>query len=189
MKKYQWVSVLVGAMFLTGCNQSEEISNSSSDNIGRRESTSTTELISSSVTESTTEPTNQTSSEVETTKSMSETTIETTDEADESDEVNLGTIYYEDLDTSEPIQSEAQWLGCYIVDDGTEINFIPMMSATIQNLQLYLSGEGNEDYYNDFLDSAVNTSLNTGGKPVNILSNEDGEVIISAQDGEIIYSI
>ena len=45
------------------------------------------------------------------------------------------------------------------------------------------------DYYNDFLDSAVNTSLNTGGKPVNILSNEDGEVIISAQDGEIIYSI
>ncbi|GMA07081.1 hypothetical protein GCM10025886_02320 [Tetragenococcus halophilus subsp. flandriensis] len=187
MKKYLWISVLVGVIFLTACNQSEDadVSATSSESTERSESTTVTETTSNASTEFTTESTSQTSSEVE--------TIETTDEieetGEETEEVNLGTIYYEDLDTSEPIQSEAQWLGCYIVDDGTEINFIPMMSATIQNLQLYLSGEGNEDYYNDFLDSAVTTSLHTGGKPVNILSNEDGEVIITAQDGEIIYSM
>lgn len=183
MKKYLWIIVLVGVIFLTACNQSEkaDVSATSSESTERSESTTVTETTNNASTEFTTESTSQTSSEVETT--------ETTDEIEETEEVNLGTIYYEDLDTSEPIQSEAQWLGCYIVDDGAEINFIPMMSATIQNLQLYLSGEGNEDYYNDFLDSAVTTSLNTGGKPVNILSNEDGEVIITAQDGEITYSM
>lgn len=177
----------MGVIFLAGCNQSEkdEVSSNSSGNVERSESTIATESTSEYNTETTIESTRQTSSEVETTES----TVETTNETEESEEVNLGTIYYEDLDTSDPIQSEAQWLGCYIVDDGEAVNFIPMMSATIQNLQLYLDGNGNEDYYNDFLDSAVEISLNTGEKPINILSNEDGEVIITAQDGEIIYSI
>jgi len=180
MKKYLWISFLLGVIFLAGCNQSEgdKISSSSSENAISEESTSNSSTGSIS----------QTSSDVEIAESTVESTEEVTDKK-KSEEVNLGTIYYEDLDTSDPIQSEAQWLGCYIVDDGEAVNFIPMMSATIQNLQLYLAGNGNEDYYNNFLDSAVETSLNTGGKPINILSNEDGDVIITAQDGEIIYSM
>lgn len=176
MKKYLWVSILTGTILLSGCSQTKEgkvpasISNSTE-----------TELSSSSLT--------TTSAEYSSEGSETETTSQTSSETEATDNVELGTIYYENLDTSDPIQAEAKWLGCYIVDVGKQISLIPMMSATIQNLQLYLSGEGNEDYYNDFLDSAAKVSLNAGDKPVNILSKENGEVIITAKKGEIIYRV
>ncbi|EOL43471.1 hypothetical protein [Enterococcus caccae] len=81
-------------------------------------------------------------------------------------------------------------MGCSIEDDGTTINLIPAMSATIQNVQLYISGQGNTDYYNKFLDAAKDISLKTGGKPVSIWSKGgDGEVTITTQNGAVVYSI
>jgi hypothetical protein len=62
------------------------------------------------------------------------------------------------------------------------------MAATVQNLQIYTSGQGNEDYYQQFLNKAIETSNLTSGKPVSIFDREDGEVIITAQSGEIILS-
>lgn len=62
------------------------------------------------------------------------------------------------------------------------------MAATVQNLQIYTSDQGNEDYYQQFLDKAIETSNLTGGKPVSIFDREDGEVIITAENGEITYS-
>ena len=103
--------------------------------------------------------------------------------------VELGTIYYQDLDESEPIQGNAKYLGCYIVDDGETVNLIPLMAATVQNLNLYTSGQGNEEYYQQFMDKAVETSLLTGGKPVNIFDREDGNVIITAENGEMTFSL
>ncbi|MDN6730371.1 MAG: zinc-ribbon domain-containing protein [Alkalibacterium sp.] len=128
------------------------------------------------------ESTSNETSEMETTETTKENFSE------EEDEINLGTIPYENLDTSDSIQGKAQYLGCSIEDNGQEINFIPEMSATIQNLDLYISGEGNEDYFEDFLDGASEVSLQTGGKPINILDG-NGEIIITAEDGEIMYSI
>ncbi|GMQ72766.1 DUF2628 domain-containing protein [Tetragenococcus halophilus] len=121
-------------------------------------------------------------------------TVETTETAEENssnaeeNEISLGTIPYKDLDTSDSIQGKTQYLGCSIEDNGQEINFIPEMSATIQNLNLYISGEGNEDYFEDFLDGASEVSLQTGGKPINILDG-NGDIIIIAEDGEVTYSI
>lgn len=103
-------------------------------------------------------------------------------------QINLGTIYYQDLDINDPIQANSQYLGCYIVDDGSTVNLIPLMAATVQNLQIYTSGQGNEDYYQQFLNKAIETSNLTGGKPVSIFDREDGEVIITAENGEITYS-
>lgn len=176
MKKYLWVSILMGTVLLSGCSQNEEKKVSAS-------SSSSTETVLSSSSLA------MTSAEHSSEESKTETTSQRSSETEATENVELGTIYYEDLDTSDPIQAEAKWLGCYIVDDGEQINLIPMMSATIQNLQLYLSGEGNEDYYNDFLDSTAKVSLNAADKPVNILSKENGEVIITAKKGEIIYSV
>ncbi len=102
--------------------------------------------------------------------------------------VSLGTIYYQDLDINDPIQANSQYLGCYIVDDGSTVNLIPLMAATVQNLQIYTSGQGNEDYYQQFLNKAIETSNLTGGKPVSIFDKEDGNVIITAQNGEITFS-
>lgn len=120
----------------------------------------------------------------------SETTIQEVESTTEpiNNTVNLGTIYYQDLDTSDPIQANSQYLGCYIVDDGNTVNFIPLMAATVQGLYLYASGHGNEDYYQQFLDKAIETSNLTGGKSVSIFDREDGEVTITAQNGEIILS-
>lgn len=112
--------------------------------------------------------------------------METTEK--ETDEVDLGVIPYENLDTTDDIQAKAQYLGCSIEDTGEEMNFVPEMSATIQNLNLYISGEGNEDYFGDFLEGASEISLQTGGKPINILDG-NGEIIINSEDGEITYSI
>lgn len=103
-------------------------------------------------------------------------------------QINLGTIYYQDLDINDPIQANSQYLGCYIVDDGSTVNLIPLMAATVQNLQIYTSGQGNEDYYQQFLNKAIETSNLTGGKPVSIFDREDGEVIITAENGEITFS-
>ncbi|MBO0478358.1 hypothetical protein ACODGR_09150 [Vagococcus fluvialis] len=103
-------------------------------------------------------------------------------------QINLGTIYYQDLDINDPIQANSQYLGCYIVDDGSTVNLIPLMAATVQNLQIYTSSQGNEDYYQQFLNIAIETSNLTGGKPVSIFDREDGEVIITAENGEITYS-
>lgn len=102
--------------------------------------------------------------------------------------VNLGTIYYQNLDVNDPIQANAQFLGCYIVDDGETVNFIPLMAATVQNLHIYTSGQGNEDYYKLFQDKAIETSHLTGGKPVSIFDREDGDLIITAQNGKITFS-
>lgn len=111
-------------------------------------------------------------------------------DANNQNEFNLGTIAYKDLNTNDYIQGKAQWMGCSIEDDGTTINLIPAMSATIQNIQLYISGQGDTDYYNKFLDAAKDISLKTGGKPVSIWSKGgDGEVIITTQNGAVVYSI
>lgn len=93
------------------------------------------------------------------------------------------------MDINEPIQANTQYLGCYIIDDRVIINFVPLMVATVQNLYMYTSGQGNEDYYQQFLDKAIETSNHTGGKPVSILDKEEGSVIITAVNGEIIYSL
>lgn len=114
-----------------------------------------------------------------------ETTEEDITENEVKSEVSLGTIPYEDLDTSDSIQAKAQYLGCSIEDDGEKIYFIPEISATIQNLNLYISCDGNEGYFDDFLDGASEVSLQTGGKPVNILDG-NGEIIIIAENGKII---
>lgn len=146
----------------------------------------------SSIEEGTIISTSESSSKNETNKAsgISETTTQerksTTDSINNT--VNLGTIYYQDLDINDPIQANAQYLGCYIVDDGAKVNYIPLMAATVQNLQIYTSGQGNEDYYQQFLDKAIETSNLTGGKPVSIFDREDGEVIITAEDGKITFS-
>lgn len=120
---------------------------------------------------------------------MSETyqteTMETTEE--ETDKVDLGVIPYENLDTSDSIQAQAQYLGCSIEDTGEEMNFVPEMFDTKYGLDYYVAGAGDEEYFNEFLDGASEVSLQTGGKPVNILDGE-GEIIISAENGEIVYS-
>ena len=119
-----------------------------------------------------------------------EARLESTATKEEPAQVYLGEIAYKDLDTTNFIQEKAQWLGCSIEDDGTTINLIPVMSATIQNLQLYISGQGNEEYYTNFLDVAKEVSQQTGGKPVSIWSRGgDGEVVITAQNGAITFSI
>ena len=106
------------------------------------------------------------------------------------EQVNLGTITYKDLDTTNFIQEKAQWLGYSIEDDWTTINLVPEMSATIQNLQLYISGQGNEEYYTNFFDVAKEVNLQTGGKPVSIWSRGgDGEIVITAQNGAITFSL
>jgi len=131
----------------------------------------------------------ESSSDNEISETYQTETMETTESTEEEiDEVDLGIIPYENLDTTDDIQAKAQYLGCSIEDTGEEMNFVPEMSATIQNLNLYISGEGNEDYFDDFLEGASEVSLQTGEKPVNILDGE-GEIIISAEDGEIVYSI
>lgn len=113
---------------------------------------------------------------------------EKTDEA-----ADFEVIDYEDLDTSDPVQNEAKWLGCYIVDNGSIIEFIPATSATIQNLQLYLT-EGNEDFYEDLEASVIEASLHTKGKPVSVLEEEEEsgkeseKVVLTVQDGETVFS-
>lgn len=78
-------------------------------------------------------------------------------------------------------------LDYFVEDDGTMINLVPAMSATIQNLQLYLSGQENEEYYTNFLDVAKEVS---GGKLVSIWSRgEDREVVITAQNEAITFSV
>lgn len=113
-------------------------------------------------------------------------TMETTEE--ETDEVDLGVIPYENLDTTDDIQAKAQYLGCSIEDNGEEVNFVPEMFDTKYSLDYYVAGAGDEEYFNEFLDGASEVSLQTDGKPVNILDGE-GEIIITAEDGEIVYSI
>lgn len=113
---------------------------------------------------------------------------------EETDEVvDSEVIDYEDLDTSDPVQNEAKWLGCYIVDNGEIIEFIPHTSATIQNLQLYLS-EGNEDFYEELEASVIEASLHTKGKPVSVLEEEEEsgkeseKVVLTVQEGEVVFS-
>jgi len=113
-------------------------------------------------------------------------TMETTEE--ETDEVDLGVIPYENLDTTDDIQAKAQYLGCSIEDTGEEMNFVPEMFDTIYSLDYYIAGAGDEEHFNEFLDGAIEVSLQTDGKPVNILDDE-GEIIITAEEGEIVYSI
>jgi len=113
-----------------------------------------------------------------------------TETKEQSEQIYLGKIAYKDLDTANFIQEKAKWLGCSIEDDGTTINLFPAMSATIQNLQLYISGQGNEEYYTSFIDVAIEVSLQTGGKPVSIWSRGgDGEVVITAQNGIVTFSL
>ncbi|MBS7577101.1 MULTISPECIES: DUF4767 domain-containing protein [unclassified Enterococcus] len=108
----------------------------------------------------------------------------------QTENINLGVIRYKDLNPNDFIQNKAKWLGCSIEDDGTTVNLLPAMSATIQNLQLYTSGQGNEEYYDSFLDVAKEVSLHTGGKPVSIWSTGgDGQIVITAKDGVITYQI
>lgn len=160
---------------------------SSNSKKGTEESKET--QMTSSILASTSSDKDSSSAEVvvaDTSTSTLESKFESTTE--QSDMVNLGTIYYQDLDINDPIQANSQYLGCYIVDDGSTVNLIPLMAATVQNIQIYASGQGNEDYYQQFLNKAIETSNLTGGKPVSIFDREDGEVIITAQSGEIIFS-
>jgi len=114
--------------------------------------------------------------------------------AEETDEAaDFEVIDYEDLDTSDPVQNEAKLSGCYIVDNGEIIEFIPHTSETMQNLQLYLS-EGNEEFYEELKASVIEASLHTEGKPVSVLEEEEEsgkeseKVVLTVQDGEMIYS-
>ncbi|MBL1225715.1 hypothetical protein [Enterococcus sp. BWR-S5] len=174
MKKYLLASTLLIVLLLSGCGKMDNkeviksTNNESSESRTFLESTPNTSAVESSY------------------QAISgEETIETTT----PETANLGTIYYENLDTTDPIQAKAKYFGCYIEDDGTTVNFIPMMSATIQNLQLYISGNGNENYYNEFLNGATEISLLTGRKPVNLFNVGGGEIIITAVNGMVIYSI
>ncbi|WP_086348427.1 hypothetical protein [Candidatus Enterococcus clewellii] len=174
MKKYLLASTLLIVLLLSGCGKMDNKEVIKSTNDEPNESRTFLESITNT---STVESSYQVMSGEET---IETTTLET---------ANLGTIYYENLDTADPIQAKAKYFGCYIEDDGTTVNFIPSMSATVQNLQLYMSGNGNEDYYNDFLTGAIEVSLLTDGKPINIYNVGLGEVIITAIDGIVIYSI
>lgn len=160
-----------------------------SSNSKKRVEESKETQITSSISEFKNSDTNYSSTEsavTDTSSSRLESESEST--TVQNDMVNLGTIYYQDLDINDPIQANSQYLGCYIVDDGSTVNLIPLMAATVQNLQIYTSGQGNEDYYQQFLNKAIETSNLTGGKPVSIFDREDGDVIITAQSGEIILS-
>ena len=133
-----------------------------------------------------------TSSELSTSEAtVSSTTTETsTSESAESEsEFDLGIIYYEHLNLNDPIQANAKYLGCYLVDDGETVNFVPLMSDTVQNLHEYTSGHGNEEYYQQVINYALETSNLTRGKPVSILDREGGVVIITAENGKITYSV
>lgn len=141
------------------------------------------EQVSSSSTDSTD---TEDSAGNEISETYSTETMETTEE--ETDEVDLGVIPYENLDTTDDIQAKAQYLGCSIEDNGEEVNFVPEMFDTKYSLDYYVAGAGDEEYFNEFLDGASEVSLQTDGKPVNILDGE-GEIIITAEDGEIVYSI
>ncbi|GMA47660.1 hypothetical protein [Tetragenococcus muriaticus] len=100
-------------------------------------------------------------------------------------------ISYKDLDTTDPVQNEAKRVGCYIIDNGLTVDFIPATSATIQKLQLYPSGE-NEDFYGELEDSVIEASLSTEDKPVNVLEEEggkeSGKVVLTARDGKMVFS-
>ncbi|MCB5951271.1 hypothetical protein LI951_04260 [Enterococcus sp. BWT-B8] len=174
MKKYLLASALLIVLLLSGCGKmgNKEVIKSTNN-----EPNESRTFLESTTNTSTVESSYQVIS--------GEETIETKT----PETANLGTIYYEKLDTTDPIQAKAKYFGCYIEDDGTTVNFIPAMSATVQNLQLYMSGNGNEDYYNDFLTGAIEVSLLTDGKPINIYNVGLGEVIITAIDGVVIYSI
>lgn len=174
MKKYLLASTLLTVLLLSGCGKMDNKEVIKSTNNEPNESRT---FLESTTNTSTVESSYQVIS--------GEETIETTT----PETANLGTIYYENLDTTDPIQAKAKYFGCYIEDDGTTVNFIPMMSATIQNLQLYISGNGNENYYNDFLNGAIEVSLLTCGKPVSIFNIGGGEVIITVVEGTVTYSI
>lgn len=170
-------SLLLVGLVLVGC-QSQEAT---------KESSSSREFEASSHSVA------QTSEEIvktEVTSSSFELTATTfsTDLVNEEPAINLGTIFYQDLDETEPVQAAAKFLGCYIVDDGQTINFIPLMAATVQNLSVYTSGQGNDDYYEQFLAKAREVSALTGEKPVSIYTREGGEVLITAQNGTVIHS-
>lgn len=76
------------------------------------------------------------------------------------------------MDINKPIQANAQYLGCHLIDYGVTINFVSLMAATVQNLYIYMSGQGNEDYYQQFLDKAIETSNHTSEKPLSILDKK-----------------
>lgn len=147
-----------------------------------------TQITSSTLVSANSEASSSTIELIETNTSISALESESTSTTEKNNVVNLGTIYYQDLDVSESIQANAQYLGCYIIDDGVTVNFVPLMAATVQNLYMYTSGQGNEDYYQQFLDKAIETSNLTGGKAVNIFDREDGEIIITAENGQIVFS-
>lgn len=171
---------MISVIFLSSCSVSEvreETTNTGKSNSIIRESSSEKEKI-------------EELEKSETSSSIQEIKEDAIAEEKNQAEyqINLGTIYYQALDINDPIQANSQYLGCYIVDDGSTVNLIPLMAATVQNLQIYTSSQGNEDYYQQFLNIAIETSNLTGGKPVSIFDREDGEVIITAENGEITYS-
>lgn len=175
MKKWLWSS-MIAILLLSGCSKSD---NSEGTTVSTSlNEASESQIISESISDSSSV---ETSYHVISEEEALETTV--------SEIVNLGIIQYKDLDVSDPVQAKAKYFGCSIEDDGTTINFIPAMSATVQNLQLYTSGNGNEDYYNNFLAGAIEISLLTDGKPINIYNTGLGEVIITAVDGIVTYSI
>ncbi|MDR2278353.1 MAG: hypothetical protein LBE23_10875 [Vagococcus sp.] len=136
-----------------------------SNNSKKRVEESKGTQITSSTIEFKSSDTNYSSTEsVVTDTSLSRLESESESTTVQNDMVKLGTIYYQDLDTNDPIQANSQYLGCYIVDDGSTVNLIPLMAATVQNLQISTSGQGNEDYYQQFLNKAIETSNLTGGK-------------------------
>lgn len=181
MKKKPFIIIVcMSIILLSACT--EKSSQDKSLETSTKQSITSTKVSNSQI------KTSKSSETSETTNQEMGFTEETVERVVESP-VELGTIYYQDLDVNEPIQANAQYLGCYIVDDGSTVNFIPLMAGTVQGLYMYTSGQGNEDYYQQFLDKAIETSNLTGGKPVSIFDREDGEVIITAENGEIIFSL
>lgn len=130
---------MISVIFLSSCSVSEvreETTNTGKSNSIIRESSSEKEKI-------------EELEKSETSSSIQEIKEDAIAEEKNQAEyqINLGTIYYQALDINDPIQANYQYLGCYIVDDGSTVNLIPLMAATVQNLQIYTSGQGNEDYY------------------------------------------
>ncbi|MFW7372648.1 hypothetical protein [Vagococcus fluvialis] len=131
--------LMISVIFLSSCSVSEvreETTNTGKSNSIIRESSSEKEKI-------------EELEKSETSSSIQEIKEDAIAEEKNQAEyqINLGTIYYQALDINDPIQANYQYLGCYIVDDGSTVNLIPLMAATVQNLQIYTSGQGNEDYY------------------------------------------
>ncbi len=105
-----------------------------------------------------------------------------------TEQANLGTIAYKDLDTADIVQNTAFGMGCSINDDGKTINFVPAMSGMHQTLQLYISGMGATEEFASYSERIKEASIQTAGKPISLWSGDD-KLMLTAQSGVITFSL